>query len=585
MALSKKQKYWWIIVGIIVGVLLVVMFSINLILANIIHERVTNALKNHPDKHYHITLEKVGVNILNGNVNFKNLEIEPDTNFVEQLKAGNLKQSIVLRAQVPLFRLAGFGLYDALTTGEINIRKILIKNANIQLLVGKARQKKPADYKEKTSQFKFDSIQIKGVSGIELGEFELQNFKIEFFDVLKNEIISENKQLDIEIMGIETAKLEGEGDYFAFYFKDGELNLSEKELKLPGGNYKISLEKMRLNLSDSSLLITDFVLKPQIEEKFAMAKKLVYTTGIFNVKAHEIKLSSIDVLRMIQKGELFIDHVQISGLDIDIFKDKRKPWNMELRPKYPNQALRQMDFPLYVGSVEVKESFLRYHEKSEKTFGNLMVTLDDMEILMTHITSIKDSCRKPMTAQLRANLFKTAPMSVDFLLPLNSRVDTFFVSGSLGKAKMSKFNPALLPALGMKILGGTLNSLTFKARANRKYIDGEMVMMYDGLETEVRKKSDQNTNKFMSWLANSVARKSNPGTNAKLRTVPMHFDRDMYKGFINIAWKGVQTGLINTISPAGKTIKEAKPKKKTASKPKNKTQKKKKKKKKRRKKK
>ncbi|RLD38226.1 MAG: hypothetical protein DRI89_14530, partial [Bacteroidetes bacterium] len=60
------------------------------------------------------------------------------------------------------------------------------------------------------------------------------------------------------------------------------------------------------------------------------------------------------------------------------------------------------------------------------------------------------------------------------------------------------------------------------------------------------------------WLANSVVRKSNPGKNDKLRTVPMHFDRDMYKGFINIAWKGVQTGLVHTVSPAGKVIKEEK---------------------------
>ncbi len=558
MTLSKKQKRWLIISGIIVGTLLVFVLALNLIIANIIEKKITNALKSYPETNYHITLGRVGVNILNGNVNLRGLQIEPDTSFIEQLKQGELMQSMVVRAEVPLFRLAGFSLFDAIVDGKIDVRRILIKNAKVQLLVGKSKKKKPKAVEEGKKKFRIDSIRIEGLSGINLGKFDLKNFKIEILDVVENKIISENKRLDIDIVGIESVKLEGEDNYFAFHAKNAELNLSEEEFNLPGGNYKISIENMRMKFSDSLVVITDFVLKPQIEDRFAMAKKLVYTTGIFNVKVHEIRISEIDAARMLQKGELIIGHVQISGMDMDIFKDKRKPWNKELRPMYPNQALRNMDFPFYVGAIDVDESYLKYHEESAKEFGNLMVTLDKMEGSIKHVTSLKDSMRKPMTANLKAKLFNTADMVVDILLPLNSRVDTVFISGSLGKSKMSAFDPALFPALGMKITSGTLNSVVFKARANRRYIDGEMVMMYDGLETEVQKKNEKETNKFMSWLANSVVRKSNPGKNDKLRTVPMHFDRDMYKGFINIAWKGVQTGLVHTVSPAGKVIKEEK---------------------------
>ena len=569
MAMSKKQKRWFVIIGIIVGVLLVFVLALNLIIASVIEKKITNTLENHPEKNYRITVGRVGVNVLNGNVNLRGLQIEPDTSFIEQLKRGELMQSMVLRAEVPLFRLAGFDLYNAIANGVIDIRKILIKNAKVQLLIGKSQQIKPKSLEEEKAKFRIDSIRIEGISGIKLGKFDLQNFKIEVFDVVENKIISKNKRLDIDIVGIETVKLEGEGNYFAFHARNAELNLSEEELKLPGGNYQISLKNLKMNLADSLIVITDFVLKPQIDDRFAMAKKLVYTTGIFNVKVYEIRLSEIDALRMLQKGELIIGHIQINGLDMDIFKDKRKPWNKDLRPKYPNQALRNMDFPFYVGSIDVDESYLKYHEESAKTFGNLMVTLDDFKVSLKHITSIKDSLRKPMTANLKAKLFNTADMVVDMLLPLNSRVDTFFVSGSLGKSKMRAFDPALFPALGMKITAGTLNSVVFKARANRKYIDGEMVMMYEGLETEMQKKNEKEVDKFMSWLANSVVRKANPGKNDKLRTVPMHFDRDMYKGFINIAWKGVQTGLVHTVSPTGKVIKETKPKKKKVAKPTN----------------
>jgi hypothetical protein len=564
MAISKKKKIWLIIGGVVLLVLLSIILTINLILANIIEKKIINALKNHPEKNYHITLKRVGVNIINGNVNLWGLKVEPDSAFVEQLKKGQLHQKMVLRLDLPLFRMGGLNLYEAITEGNIDIRKILFKEANVQILVGNKMLKPIPDETKAKGSSGIDSIRINGISGIEIGMIELKDLKLEFFDVIKNEVTSQNKSLDLEIKGIDSRKLAEGTDYFVFDFLKASVEIKNEEWILPGGLYQIGLENMKLTLSDSLLVIKKFSLKPQIEDKFAMAKKLVYTTGIFNVSADEIRLSAIDAMRMIQRGELIIGQVQLNGLDIDIFKDKRKPWKMELRPKYPNQALRTMDFPFYVGTIKVNDSHLKYHEESVKTFGNLMVTLDKMEVLARHITSIKDSSRHPMTAHLRANLFNIAPMTVDFLLPLNSRVDTFFVSGSLGKARMKKFNPALYPALGMKIIDGTLNSVTFKARANRRYIDGEMVMMYDGLETEVIKKEGKDVNKFVSWLANSVVRKSNPGKNDKLRIVPMHFDRDMYKGFVNIAWKAVQTGLVNTISPTGKVIKEESPRKKAA---------------------
>jgi len=292
MTPSKKQKRWFVIIGIIVGVLLVFVLALNLIIASVIEKKITNTLENHPEKNYRITVGRVGVNVLNGNVNLRGLQIEPDTSFIEQLKRGELMQSMVLRAEVPLFRLAGFDLYNAIANGVIDIRKILIKNAKVQLLVGKSQQKKPKSDEEGKGKFKIDSIRIEGLSGIKLGKFDLQNFKIEVFDVVENKIISKNKRLDIDIVGIETVKLEGEGNYFAFHARNAELNLSEEELKLPGGNYQISLKNLKMNLADSLIVITDFVLKPQIDDRFAMAKKLVYTTGIFNVKVYENRLSA-----------------------------------------------------------------------------------------------------------------------------------------------------------------------------------------------------------------------------------------------------------------------------------------------------
>ncbi len=560
MTLSKKQKRWLIISGIIAGTLAVAIIIINLVLAGFLGKIITQALKDYPDKHYTITVDRVGVNILTGNVNLHGLQVEPDSLFIEQLKQEKLNQSMIIRMTVPLFRLAGLNLYKAIGDGDINIRKILFRNAKVQILKGKKKkQPKPPPGVQLEHEFTLDSIQIKGISNIQLVKLQFSNFKIEIINVETNETISKNESFNMVLKGGRLLKLPGEGDYFKLDNSNTLLELSEKEWLLPGGNYKLALGKLEMKFADSTVVIKRIVFKPQYSNLNKMAEKLKYTTGIFNAKVRQISLSKIYLNKLLSGGDLYIDSIAITGLDMDIYKDKRKPWDFDKRPKYPHEALRKMDFPLYIRVLTLgNKSKLVYHEKSEKEFGNLTITLGSMSAVAKHITSVKDSLRKPMSANLRAKVYNKVSMNVDFLLPLNSRVDTFFMSGSVGKADMRIFNPALYPAIGMKINKGTLNSLKFKTRANRWYIDGEMVMTYEGLETEFFKKKAKETNKFMSWLTSSIAHKSNPGKNEKLRTAKTHFDRDMYKGFVNIAWKAIQTGLINTISGFGKTVKEDK---------------------------
>lgn len=60
----------------------------------------------------------------------------------------------------------------------------------------------------------------------------------------------------------------------------------------------------------------------------------------------------------------------------------------------------------------------------------------------------------------------------------------------------------------------------------------------------------------MSWAANTVLRTGNPGKNGKTRVVEMSFDRVMYKGLGNFVWKTLQSGIVGSITPTGKTLRQ-----------------------------
>jgi hypothetical protein len=154
-----------------------------------------------------------------------------------------------------------------------------------------------------------------------------------------------------------------------------------------------------------------------------------------------------------------------------------------------------------------------------------------------------------------------ADLDIHINLPLKDDQKTFYFSGQLGASELKFYDSAIIPAVGLKILQGDLESLTFNASANDSASTGTMIMKYNNLEAEVFKHKNTEKSGFLSWSVNTLVHNSNPGKNGTLREVPMNFDRVMYKGFGNLLWKTLQSGIVNTIAPFGKTKEKVEAKK------------------------
>jgi hypothetical protein len=289
-----------------------------------------------------------------------------------------------------------------------------------------------------------------------------------------------------------------------------------------------------------------------------LAKKLKYTSEIYDIDVDQIKVSSFNFESMINDGVFIIDSVMINGINLNILMDKRLPFNTEKRPKLPYQSVKQLRFPLYIGSLKINNSYLKYQELMESTSEPMTAILGDLNIQVHFLTSIKDSLitRKSMTVNLQSKFMEQTPMFINFDFPIYNPIDTFYFSGHMGSAQMSEFNSASFPAMGLKFEQGRLNEINFSGSANNQFSKGTMTMLYSDLQADIAKKDLEKKNKFLSWAANAVTHVSNPGKNNKIRVASMAFERVTYKGFGNYVWKTLLSGIMNTILPTGKTVKE-----------------------------
>lgn len=556
MKLKKAQKIVVYIFGGLVALILIAIFSINYIVGNIIETKIFDALNKHESADYHVDLRKVNVNILTGNINLKDIKINPDSSFITRLKEGKTDQSVAIELFIPTFRLGGIGLFKAITNKDININKILLKRAEFRLIIGdNSKERKEVDTKK---EFNIDSIYMKGIDGISIGKIEFLNCRFEIYDLIKDQSIIKNNDLRFELKDFYLKELDGDNDYFSLHLDHLECELLKEEFIVPGGNYILTFDRFYFDLYDSTLEIDKLEYKPTYKDKYELAKKLKFTSEIYDISINKIRLSGFDSESIISDGVYIIDSVIIDGMNMDLLMDKRLPFNENKEPKLPHQALKQMRIPLYINKIEIKNSKLVYQEKYEGSDELMTAIMADLNVQFRFVTSVEDSIstKKSMTVNLQSNFMEKIPFTINFDFPLYNKADTFYFSGHLASAEMQEFNKAAFPAMGIKFINGNLKEINFSGSANAKYSNGEMTMLYSELEAEVVKKDpEKDKNKFLSWLANTVVHAFNPGKNNKLRTASMGFERVSYKGFGNFVWKTLQTGIVTTITPTGKKVK------------------------------
>jgi len=282
---------------------------------------------------------------------------------------------------------------------------------------------------------------------------------------------------------------------------------------------------------------------------------------VYTLDLKKLRIFKLNLQKILQNDGFYMDSIQISELSIDIYKDKRKPFDENKRPEFPNDLLKKMELPILIPKISIEDSQLDYEEKLEKKGASMKVTLNKLNINIHNATSIKEYREEPLKIEMNSKFMNKAPLHVKMNLPLKDDQNTFFFSGKLGASPFKYYDSVLVPALGVKVTNGDLKSLTFQASANRYSSKGTMTMLYSDLEAEVLKQNNSEKRGFVSWSVNSLVHKSNPGNNGHEREVMMNFDRVSYKGFGNILWKTLQSGIVNTIAPFGKTKEKADAKK------------------------
>ncbi|MFA5418053.1 MAG: hypothetical protein WC341_06300 [Bacteroidales bacterium] len=547
---SKSRKIL-LISGIILAVIVMLVLSANLIVSRIVERKVRNKLETNPMNGYNISFSKLKVNLFSMSVVLKDISLKPDSVLMNEYKSFSTAKKTLFQTEVPVLKIKNLDVLSYLGGKMVTIDEILYKSATITFYTGGGkREKRKITAEDLEKGINMNNLVIPGVGGIDIGEIKLNDLNFLVINPVKVDTLVHNTDIDCTLEKLHLIKNESDSNSFRLDMSDIRFELKNEHFAMASGKYNLSFSKLSFSAKSHEILINDLLLKPARDAR-RMASGFKYRTDVYHAEVRDIAVQLGDVKSMLITGNYYLPQIRLDGLNLFIVRNISLPFDETRRPLLPNQLLKSMKTDIDIDSLEITHGNLLYEETNNENTPPMKVSLDKLYLLITDVTSIRDSMsnNRPMKIQLTADLQNQLPLDVSFEFPLLSKSDTFSYAGTLGGGKMSIFNPVVKSAAEVKFVKGKLMGIGFSVQANPAYAMGEMTMLYTGLQGEVLKKSSNNSNKLLSWIADQVVKSDNPFAGEKPRVVPVYFDRVMYKGFGNFAFKTLLSGILASTLP------------------------------------
>ncbi len=343
---------------------------------------------------------------------------------------------------------------------------------------------------------------------------------------------------------------------------DGDFQLAEQiTVDLKGNKfvssdslYATSLNTINYNFSENVLSVDSLRMKPRYKPA-EFFKKAVYQTGKMDLVVGKINCSNLRLKKLISDGSIHIGGVDVFGLDMRIFRNKKYKMDPELYKKMPQEALLTVPRVLTIDSIKTHKAFIQYKQLSKKSIVPGEIFLDDVYLSAFNINNnlkVIDETSS-MVVLFKAKLLGASDLDLKLTLPILSPSYDFWVTGHLNMIDLTKLNSMTQNLVGVTMESGTGELEIPLISGNSIHSEGSILFKYKKLKIELYNRDHaENATGLGGSMANLLLndifiRSNNPGFNGKMRFGEVYFKRNTQKSIVYYTWKSILSGLMSTM--------------------------------------
>ena len=526
--------------------------------SKIIKSYLTETVSRESKGLYHLNIGTLSFNVLSGNLTLDKFSLVPDTAFYRVHSLTDTMAPLLVKINLEKFRIKGFRVMDAITLRRIVVSRILFSRPEVIVY----RMKIPPKKNEEAQKEKMMAIPLpKGLNSIEVGEFIIENAKLDFIDC-SGETITTNSfptcNIFIKHILVDSAH---QGKRRLFNADDIRITLGAYSLTMKNGMNKVSFGEIGLSSASEEAFIKDFHLEP-LYNKHDYTRKIGFQTDWMDLRINKLLFRRMSLRSLLFEGKIKVGLLEMDTLNLEDYRDKRIARKPGFKPPMPQDGIRSLKTYLRVDTVLLKGGKAVYSEQTGDTAGTTF--FDKMSATFTGLTNDSLLLQSGLVSELKGTAWLMGKGKLDATLRFNfgDKLNSFTFSALMGPIELAEINPMLTKLLPARVDRGKIKKLQIpQVYANDDYAQGKLLFYYNDLAIRVIDKKQTTWTKIktgiVNWAANDlVVNNDNPTKSGKMRTGIIHFKRDKGKGIINFLWKSVLSGLKSTMGFNSKAQKE-----------------------------
>ncbi len=344
-----------------------------------------------------------------------------------------------------------------------------------------------------------------------------------------------------------------------FYADDFKLKLKDYEYDIPNSYYRVSAEEIGISSAQKQMYVDSFYLFP-FEDKRKLASKLDFRRSFFDFFIPQIRFDNFDFFRLINHKQLHIGKTSFVKPDIQVYKDKRLPFNYTLRPKMPLELLYNAPIFVQLDSVLVEDALVFYEEQRPQASRTGKFTLEKLSCKMFDFTNDSAIYEKRQNAKIFADAYVmgNGHLNVNFDIPLGNPDGKYFWHGNLDSMQLSTFNPLVENIAFVSIKDGNLKQMTFEVESSNDTSKGEMKLYFNDLKIKILKRDSITQSRgFSSFFANRIIKSDNPRKSFyPIRVGKIFYERNISRSIFHFWLSSLVTGVKSSLGFNSREIKE-----------------------------
>jgi len=280
-------------------------------------------------------------------------------------------------------------------------------------------------------------------------------------------------------------------------------------------------------------------------------QQLKYQSDYFSGEIDSVRILQPDIKRWFDKNEIVGKSMVIDALNLDIYRDKRMPFNEAQRPKMVQDLIKTITYPVFIDSLALRKSAVTYREQPVEGEEEGRIGFTQIDTRIAPFTNMKKNSGTIPDIAMKgsATILDSCRLTVNMNFKMNSPENIFSAKGELSEFNMHILNPVIEPLAMVSLRSGHVDRFEFDFTADRTSSSGLLYFGYNDFKISVLEMKNGNTReaRFNSFLANSLMLHSKNPRGKELLPDQISFVRDQKRSDLNFWWKSVFSGVRNTL--------------------------------------